>query len=86
MKLSKNQIKKMLELFFCEDDDMYKCFDTRNVEWISDQDIELSDESVFMGGQLRKTSWKEVWMNGSKITTINSSTYEDDYEKVLAAK
>ena len=74
MKLNKNQIKKMLELFFCEDDDMYKCFDTRNIEWISSQEVELLPNSY---------GWQQVYMNGDAITTINTVTYKKDFEIIL---
>lgn len=77
LRLNKNQIEFMLNHYFEDEYEIYKCFDTCNRTWIKEQKIELVED---------KYGWHDVLVNGEKMTSINTKHYMTDFRRMLEIK
>ena len=75
IKLNEKQKRYLLATWFNEYD-MFKIFETNDVDKIVKRDIDL-DQS---------TSWPSVYEFGRKITSINTNTYKNEYKKLLSMR
>lgn len=70
MKLNKSQIKYLLNTAF-ESYELYDTFDTTDIEWLSDQEVEIYQDPEWVDG------WYALEMNGRKMSTLNFKTYPE---------
>ena len=75
IKLNEKQKRYLLDTWFNEYD-MFKIFETNDVDKIIKRDIAL-DQS---------TNWPSVYEFGRKVTAINTSTYKNEYKKLLSMR
>ena len=75
IKLNEKQKRYLLATWFNEYD-MFKIFETNDVDKIVKRDIDL-DQS---------TNWPSVYEFDRKITSINTNTYKNEYKKLLSMR
>lgn len=73
IKLNEKQKRYLLATWF-DEWDLYKIFETDNVDKILGWNIELDTS----------TNWPSVYAYGYRVTTINNVTYKDEYKKLLS--
>lgn len=74
--LTPNQIKFLMsESGFFEEEDLYKIFETTDVEYLSTLDIEVDRFNEF--------GMRPVYLNGKKVTSINIEANFDNYLKMI---
>lgn len=74
MELNENQIEFMLNHFFEDDYNIFKCFDTCDRDWIKNQRIELKPNNY---------GWHNVLVNGETKTSINTRYLQTDFYRML---